>query len=1210
MDVTARFRADISDMKSKMQQIDTSLKDIQSDTKRASGGFTVMRNAIGTALGGAAIGLFYKAGQAISSFATGSVQAAKDARLADDRVKAIATSMGVLDTVLGGSTKRLSDYATELQSQTGVSDETIKGAQALILTFKDVASSAGEAGGIFDRTTAAAVDLAAAGFGNVESNAKSLARALQDPLKGLTMLGRQGVTFTEAEKEKIKALTESGKLLQAQEIIMASVETQVGGTAAATMTAGDRMRVAFDEFQETVGKAVLPLIEKVQLFIAEKIVPALERFVAYLQANVLPVAQTVFNTLKQVIMDVWTGIQNLYTALLPIAPVFAPIIAGILGMVAAYKLLTAGQNAIRAMGMALDALKAKQIALNAAILANPFVAVAALIVGAVAAIAVAFKMIYDRSKVLRDAVSDVVNIFKTVVGTIIGDVVGAFQSLFGQQKKVGSGFSGFGDIMQKVADVAGPILAGAFRILGTYLKVAGNIVRVVVKAFEIFFTIVKMVANIIRAVFIMAVQKVTSVLSSLMDRLGPVGEALKRVGSAVSSAFSNIPAIIKGAIQSAVGLVEGLINKAIDAINILIRAYNAIPFVDDVSEIGAFAFSGFTEGATAAASSANNLANQIGGYASQVMRGNEAVDASFRGTVSAIEETNEELENTSGKGSKTDKVLERLKKQSEQLTKAMTGARDAIMSIGDAVEKKFGEESMVEKAFGKEGDISSAISAYDQLDAALRDYYDSLLKAPNLSKKITQQLEAERDSQRAALRGAVADQISLYRERQRIQDALNDLDRTYEAQVASINAKYDALDKAAEENTKRIEAHWASIIPRLEDALKTANDAFERENSVLQKLIQDRDSYLSQVASSFRGFVNQLSFAEDAGGTDIRAQLESRLQAVREFAANIRTLIARGLDPTLVQEFVSAGVSGAGQAAAALATAGQEEITAINAVQAGLASEIASFGEFGAQQWYNAGIAQQQAIVAPLQIAAEQAQMALDMGNASRASELAAAQAHAEQLKVNRQAELAQAKADYETQNAALKLQMEQTNAAIAEGAAELQAQFTGLRETMPIQMHQIGYASANMTLRGFKQRYPHIKEQMNDMMDRLAASMKRETTITVTTVHRSVFEGSTPPGRALGGPVQARQAYIVGERGPELFVSNQAGNIIPNNSLDSINRGVGNMMGGGSTAGGTTVINMNVTAGMGADGAEVGRQVVEAIRKYERRSGPVFVSA
>jgi TP901 family phage tail tape measure protein len=37
---------------------------------------------------------------------------------------------------------------------------------------------------------------------------------------------------------------------------------------------------------------------------------------------------------------------------------------------------------------------------------------------------------------------------------------------------------------------------------------------------------------------------------------------------------------------------------------------------------------------------------------------------------------------------------------------------------------------------------------------------------------------------------------------------------------------------------------------------------------------------------------------------------------------------------------------------------------------------------------------------------------------------------------------------------------------------------------------------------------------------------------------------------RALGGPVERGMPYIVGERGPELFVPNQSGEIIPNNQL------------------------------------------------------------
>ena len=37
---------------------------------------------------------------------------------------------------------------------------------------------------------------------------------------------------------------------------------------------------------------------------------------------------------------------------------------------------------------------------------------------------------------------------------------------------------------------------------------------------------------------------------------------------------------------------------------------------------------------------------------------------------------------------------------------------------------------------------------------------------------------------------------------------------------------------------------------------------------------------------------------------------------------------------------------------------------------------------------------------------------------------------------------------------------------------------------------------------------------------------------------------------RAAGGPVSAGSPYIVGERGPELFVPGRSGSIVPNDSL------------------------------------------------------------
>jgi hypothetical protein len=40
------------------------------------------------------------------------------------------------------------------------------------------------------------------------------------------------------------------------------------------------------------------------------------------------------------------------------------------------------------------------------------------------------------------------------------------------------------------------------------------------------------------------------------------------------------------------------------------------------------------------------------------------------------------------------------------------------------------------------------------------------------------------------------------------------------------------------------------------------------------------------------------------------------------------------------------------------------------------------------------------------------------------------------------------------------------------------------------------------------------------------------------------------------------------------------------------------------------STINLTVNAGMGTQGAEVGRQIVDALKAYERRNGSVYVSA
>jgi hypothetical protein len=80
-------------------------------------------------------------------------------------------------------------------------------------------------------------------------------------------------------------------------------------------------------------------------------------------------------------------------------------------------------------------------------------------------------------------------------------------------------------------------------------------------------------------------------------------------------------------------------------------------------------------------------------------------------------------------------------------------------------------------------------------------------------------------------------------------------------------------------------------------------------------------------------------------------------------------------------------------------------------------------------------------------------------------------------------------------------------------------------------------------------------------------------------------------PGLAVGGPATAGRPYLVGEKGPELFVPGSNGNVVPNNAM------------GGNT------YQITVQAGVG-DPRAIGQSIVEYVKKFEQANGPVFRAA
>ena len=87
---------------------------------------------------------------------------------------------------------------------------------------------------------------------------------------------------------------------------------------------------------------------------------------------------------------------------------------------------------------------------------------------------------------------------------------------------------------------------------------------------------------------------------------------------------------------------------------------------------------------------------------------------------------------------------------------------------------------------------------------------------------------------------------------------------------------------------------------------------------------------------------------------------------------------------------------------------------------------------------------------------------------------------------------------------------------------------------------------------------------------------------------------------KAAGGSVSANRSFLVGEKGPEMFVPSRAGTIIPNNQLG----------GGGLTN--NIVVNVDVNGGVDAqggeeEGRELGRLIAVAVQSeiiQQKRAG------
>ncbi len=173
-------------------------------------------------------------------------RAAVESAKADAKLEAVLKSTG---GAAGMTSDSLNVLADQISKNTGLDDELVKSAEAVMLTFTQVGKEA------FPEATQAAADMAAVLGGDLQGSVIQVGKAMND-FSGYTALKRAGVSFTEEQIKQIKYFKETNNLVDYQKLVLKELSKEFGGAAKAINDAGDgaeNLNVSIGNLKETFG---------------------------------------------------------------------------------------------------------------------------------------------------------------------------------------------------------------------------------------------------------------------------------------------------------------------------------------------------------------------------------------------------------------------------------------------------------------------------------------------------------------------------------------------------------------------------------------------------------------------------------------------------------------------------------------------------------------------------------------------------------------------------------------------------------------------------------------------------------------------------------------------------------------------------------------------------------------------------------------------
>ena len=176
---------------------------------------------------------------------------------ADGVTKQLNVALKNTSGTLNVTEKEVNNLAKEIQSYSKFSDTAVKSSVTFLLRMNNMSDE------VLPRAEKAIVNLASAMGTDLQTATMQVGKALQSPANGLLALSRAGIKFSEDQQTIIKSLVETGKVAEAQEIILGKLEKRFEGAAE---TAGEgtgsfaQLKNEMSSVSEEIGKQLFPLL--------------------------------------------------------------------------------------------------------------------------------------------------------------------------------------------------------------------------------------------------------------------------------------------------------------------------------------------------------------------------------------------------------------------------------------------------------------------------------------------------------------------------------------------------------------------------------------------------------------------------------------------------------------------------------------------------------------------------------------------------------------------------------------------------------------------------------------------------------------------------------------------------------------------------------------------------------------------------------------